>query len=146
MSRYAHATYCDDIRQEVGGKFTLVGVYAGQVLVPEIPCNLAKFCLALYVSATRAEPVKSITVTGVFAGREVLRMELGEAQIEQIMAPSIAAKPDGKRMTLVLIGLMSPFEVSQPGRFSLSVIADGEEIHADGVDISVAPAGTNFSA
>ncbi|MEZ0197651.1 hypothetical protein AB9U01_26745 [Pseudomonas qingdaonensis] len=73
-------------------------------------------------------------------------MELGEAQIEQIMAPSIAAKPDGKRMTLVLIGLMSPFEVSQPGRFSLSVIADGEEIHADGVDISVAPAGTNFSA
>lgn len=123
----------------------MVGVYAGQVLVPEIPCNLAKFCMALHISATRAEPLKSIVVTGVYAGREVLRMELGEAQIEHIMAPSIAAKPDGKRMMVVLIGVISPFEVSQPGRFSLSVTADGEELHADGVDIMVAPPGTNFS-
>lgn len=145
MSRYTHVTYCDDIRQEVGGKLTFVGAYAGQVLVPEIPCNLAKFCLALHICATRAEPVKSVLVTGAYAGKEVLRMELGETQIDNLMAPSLAARPDAKRMELVLIGVMSPFEVSEAGRFSLSVLADGEDIYAEGVDIKVAPPGTTFS-
>lgn len=37
--------FCDDIRQEVGGKVTLVGVYATDIIVTRIPFVLPKFCV-----------------------------------------------------------------------------------------------------
>ena len=61
MTRYVHATYCDDIRQEVGGKLTLVGVYNGSLLVPSFPVVLPKLCLALQVVTAVSEPLKDLT-------------------------------------------------------------------------------------
>lgn len=43
------AQFCDDIRQEVGGKTTLVGVYQ-EVLIPdEIPCIIPKLCIFMTI-------------------------------------------------------------------------------------------------
>ncbi|WP_095058063.1 hypothetical protein [Pseudomonas sp. Irchel s3f7] len=144
MTRYVHSTYCDDIRQEVGGKITLVGIYAGQCLVPEIPCSLPKLCLVLNISATRAAPVTSLTVVGAFAGTEVFTMALDKSQIEEIMAQSMKDRPDSKSMMLMLMGVMSPFNVPAEGKLTLSVIANGEELYCEGLDISKAPPNTLF--
>ncbi|WP_145306133.1 MULTISPECIES: hypothetical protein [unclassified Pseudomonas] len=144
MTRYAHATYCDDIRQEVGGKITLVGIYSGQCLVPMIPCTLPKLCLALYVSASRSKPVSSLSVSGVFAGTEVVNMVLDSNHINEIMAPSNAQNPDAKQMMLVLMATMAPFNVIVPGKLTLTVTADGEDIFCEGLNISTAPEGTIF--
>jgi hypothetical protein len=46
---YGYTTFCDDIRMELGGKITLVGVYGGQmVLAGPLPGVLPK--LALHIS------------------------------------------------------------------------------------------------
>lgn len=145
MTRYAHAIYCDDIRQEVGGKITLVGIYSGQCLVREIPCTLPKLCLSLNVSASRAKPVRSLIVVGAFAGNEVINMTLDSTQIAEIMAPSEGQRPDSKHMMLVLMAALSPFNVSTPGKLTLTVTADGEDIYCEGLNISIAPEGTAFS-
>jgi hypothetical protein len=145
MTRYAHAVFCDDIRQEVGGKITLVGIYAGQCLVPSIPCSLPKLCLVLNISATRAAPVQSVTVTGAFAGNEVLNMTLDKNHIAEIMDPSINARPDGKNMMLVLMAIMAPFNVSTSGKLTITVTADGEDMFCEGLEISVAAPETVFS-
>lgn len=145
MTRYAHAVFCDDIRQEVGGKITLVGMYAGQCLVPQIPSILPKLCLLLSISATKANPLKSVTATGVFAGNEVFRMEFDEKQINEIMAASFISTPEKKTMMLMLMGVMSPFQVSDAGKLTLSVIADGEELSCEGLTVAIAPPDTTFS-
>lgn len=36
-----NALICDDVRQEVNGKHFLIGVYSGDILVPEFPAALA---------------------------------------------------------------------------------------------------------
>jgi hypothetical protein len=141
MTRYVHATYCDDIRQEVGGKITLVGIYAGQCIVPAVPCVLPKLCVVINLSAPRSEPITSAVVTGAFAGNEVFNMTLESEQISQIMAPSYEARPDGQNMMLMLMGVMSPFNVATPGKLTLNVLANGEEIFCESLEISVAPAG-----
>lgn len=146
MTTYVHATYCDDIRQEVGGKITLVGIYAGQCLVPMIPCALPKLCVMINISATRADPITSAVITGAFAGSEVFSMEMDEGQIAQIMAQSFSARPDGKHMMLVVMGVMSPFNVSASGKLTLKVIANGEELYCEGLEINLAPPGTEFAS
>lgn len=144
MTRYVHAIYCDDIRQEVGGKITLVGIYAGQCLVPSIPCALPKLCAILNFSATRADPITSITVVGSFAGNEAFNMNLDAVQISQIMAQSIEQSPERKNMMIMLMGIMAPFNIPGAGRLSLAVTANGEELSCEGLDILQAPAGTVF--
>lgn len=46
---YGYTTFCDDIRLEVGGKFTLVGVYGGQMVAhaAALPTILPKLSLAI---------------------------------------------------------------------------------------------------
>jgi hypothetical protein len=42
---YGHTIFCDDIRAEVGGKLTFVGVYAAPMLAPAFPFVLPKLAL-----------------------------------------------------------------------------------------------------
>jgi hypothetical protein len=146
MTRYVHAVYCDDIRQEVGGKITLVGIYTGQCLVPSIPCALPKLCAVLNFSATRADPITAITVVASFAGNEVFTMNLDADQISQIMAPSMEQRPDGKNMMIMVMGAMAPFNITAAGKLSLAITANGEELFCEGLEILEAPAGTIFGA
>src|ERR1700730_15686038 len=45
---YGWTTFCDDIRQEIGGKFCYIGVYNGFMVVHgTLPVTLPKFCLAI---------------------------------------------------------------------------------------------------
>lgn len=44
---------CDDIREEITHKLTLIGVYSGDLAVPELPSN---FSLAFYLVMTAHEP------------------------------------------------------------------------------------------
>lgn len=38
---------CDDIRQEIGNKVSLMGIYSKELIVPNIPFTLPKICLML---------------------------------------------------------------------------------------------------
>lgn len=42
---------CDDVRVEVSGKETLVGVYNGVVVIPSFPATMAKLCFRLPIYA-----------------------------------------------------------------------------------------------
>jgi hypothetical protein len=133
MTRYAHATYCDDIRQEIGGKITLVGIYSGAL------------CLSLCISASRSAPIRSLVVVGAYAGNEVINITLDSSQIDEIMAANAEqASDDTKQMMLMLMAALSPFIVSVPGKLTLTVTADGEDVYCGGLRISTAPDGTVF--
>lgn len=140
MNRYAHVDYCDDIRQEVGGKITLVGIYTGKCLLQSIPGVLPKLCLSLSMAAPKADPFRFIQVSAVFAGIEVMKMELNESQINGILAanPSIDPK-ERKVMTLTLMGVISPFPVPSAGRLKITVTADGRDLYCEHLEIDIAP-------
>lgn len=42
---YKCVLFCEDIRQEVGGKMSLMGVLGNKLLVPQFPLHMPKFCL-----------------------------------------------------------------------------------------------------
>lgn len=45
MIRTFCVNYCDDIRHEVGGKTSVIGIYGDSLLVPEIPTIIPKLCI-----------------------------------------------------------------------------------------------------
>src|SRR5271169_3055754 len=45
---YGYTIFCDDIRQEIGGKFSYIGVYNGFMFIHgSLPVTLPKFCLSI---------------------------------------------------------------------------------------------------
>jgi hypothetical protein len=38
------AQFCDDVRQEIGNKFSLMGCYGSDLYVPAFPITLPKLC------------------------------------------------------------------------------------------------------
>jgi hypothetical protein len=57
IARHLQTIFCDDIRHEVGGKLSYIGVYSGRLLVPGFPLSLPKLCVAVRAVAPRAQPL-----------------------------------------------------------------------------------------
>lgn len=122
--RFVTAQFCDDIRQEIGNKVSLMGCYGHSMVVGTLPVVLPKLCAHVKVYTPINRPFARLSV-------RLLREEelLGEMQF-----PPDALATDLHnthhishakwRMTTAVIAL-SPFPIEKPCR--LSVEADTEE-------------------
>ncbi|GGX99039.1 hypothetical protein GJV26_15910 [Massilia dura] len=61
--RFIHTMYCDDVRQEIGGKMTFVGAYQSQ-MVAELPGELVlpKLCIVVTAQTPHDQPFKEMKV------------------------------------------------------------------------------------
>jgi hypothetical protein len=61
---FAMTIFCDDVRNEIGGKFSYVGIYTGGMEVPTFPAALPKFAFVVSVieprkmAEVRDEPIQ----------------------------------------------------------------------------------------
>jgi hypothetical protein len=53
------AQFCDDVRQEIGNKFSLMGCYGTDLYVPAFPFTLPKLCAFVHVRTPRERPFGS---------------------------------------------------------------------------------------
>ena len=61
MTRALHSLFCDDIRQEVGNKLSLMGIYNGSMVVPSFPYELPRLFVCMRATASAGEEFKSLT-------------------------------------------------------------------------------------
>jgi hypothetical protein len=63
MDRYGYSIFCDDIRNEAGGKLSFVGCYNGVILISEpFPLVLPKLCVHVHMLSPATRPFRSIVV------------------------------------------------------------------------------------
>lgn len=131
------ALYCDDVRQELGGKTSFMGVYNADILLPAFPATLPKFCVYSTIRLPFESPPKSIIVK-VLSGDAVL----GELNLpEEILssaalppAPDDAATADTSLQMSFLIAF-APLHIQEPTRLRLRTIIDGVEIKGNSLKI-----------
>ena len=110
--------FCDDIRCEIGFKYTLCGVYQQKVFIPENtqwPVNLQKFCILAKIECTEISPVK---------GTLLAQRDGEEAK------PISSFDFTGKELGPVFIPFIFPvFSVSKPGplSFILEIECNGKK-------------------
>lgn len=91
-TRHVETLYCDDIRQEIGGKFSFIGVYSGSLFVHAFPATLAKLCLLVRVVTPARQPLRSL-ILRVLRDEEVLQEIVVEK--EQLETASDSAGEPG---------------------------------------------------
>ena len=140
MRPYAHASYCDDIRDEVGGKSTLVGMYHGALLVQSFPVTLPKLCVMLQVVLPAELAPDGLKIKIMKDGELLAEGEMSLPKFEAAMA-AIPEEERGaeasqeKAWVVASNFIFSPLKLDGPGVISAWVEAGSREIKANGLRI-----------
>jgi hypothetical protein len=150
-----HTVFCDDIRFEVGGKVSLIGVYQAVMFVQgEFPITLPKFGLSVrYIEKIGAcsDEVKlrvflpgdaedAPTIDGVIPMEEI-RQAAAEDRLVSTVGNEDARPP----VEYVHVGsniLISPLVLKQPGVIRVRAFCGDNEIKLGTLGIRKTPPGT----
>ena len=102
MQPFLSTIYCDDVRQEVGGKLSLIGVYNAVMYVQQFPVNLPKLWIVATFVASKDEPPKTLKFR-VFKDNEPLAdLDATPEHLQQLAnaREPVVPLPDGSRRAI----------------------------------------------
>src|SRR5262249_34908188 len=131
MERFGYSIFCDDIRNEVGGKLSFIGCYNAVMFVQsQFPLLLPKFCVHFHIVSPSARPYRSI-IARCYAPETpdpILEeaIELPEAQEQAELVANLEANPLAPRRIVASASLIfAPLEIRDPGLFRVRALVDG---------------------
>lgn len=134
FNRVAASIFCDDIRQELGGKLSYMGAYmGGDLIIPvPFPTILPRLRIVTWLVCSKDKPPKFITLTIVPPGGE----ELPPTTIEKPAAQNLT--DDMTMISYYLFPNISVFPLSKAGRMEVWIETEEGKIKAGRLNISSA--------
>ncbi len=144
INRYLHVVYCEDVRNELHNKTSLIGVYGADLFASEIPMVLPKLALVITVAGDASDPIEKLSLEVLRDNERIAEIAVKEqdiAQTRQLALASVlkgeAPTSDVKLMfTFNAVIAISPFPIERP--FVLRVIATTEREELRGPALRVA--------
>lgn len=132
-----HTIFCDDIREEVSGKITLVGVYAAAMYVQEIPSTLPQLCASLVIRE-KPDSASKVIVRILFEsdGEDRLLMETEYSVEGQLSLPPTE---EFSMREIRLNAKMAHFEIKSEGRLKARAFIDGDEVRLGAMPVQKMP-------
>jgi uncharacterized protein DUF6941 len=119
QNRTVIAQFCDDVRQEIGNKFSLMGCYGADLYVPQFPFTLPKLCVFVYVRTPRERPFERLTLRLARGGEVLSELVANPDKLNAGETPAWA-----KWLSMTGILAVTPFRATAPCR--LQVLAETE--------------------
>ena len=124
-NRTVIAQFCDDVRQEIGNKFSLMGCYGTDLYVPAFPIKLPKLCVFVHVRTPREHPFERLT----------LRLVRGSDVLSELVANpdklNAGETPDYARwLSMTGILAVAPFHAAGPCRLQVLAETEAETIES----------------
>lgn len=139
MKPFLSTTYCDDLRQEVGGKQSLIGVYNGVMFVQQFPVTLPKFWVVASYVVPRGEPPKSLKFR-IFKDNEPLAdLDAAPEYLEQLAhaREPVVPPPDGSQKVISTQTQVcfAPLVIDAPCVLRVTAITDKGETRGLGLQV-----------
>jgi hypothetical protein len=128
--------FCDDIRYEVGNKYSMTGVYSSSLIVLDAPTVLPKLCCVISCYTGLDQPFQSLSFRVKGDGSIVSTMDHPESEMEIMhqRAQEFAARAkegipqQNYRLSANLV--IGKYPVTSTHTVTVTAIADGEEMLA----------------
>lgn len=145
MNGYGYSIFCDDIRNEPGGKLSFIGCYNGVIFISgRFPLVLPKLCAYTHIVLPASQPVSSIVIRCYLPGDEKPVFEEPVDPSQQFDQPELIADmktDDGGPLFIVAAGLiLAPLELRSAGRMRIQATFNtGQEIMLGSLRIEQRP-------
>ncbi len=138
MNRYAHAIYCDDVRQEAGGKQSFIGVYRGQLQLRPIPTVLPRLCVVVDVVTPMSAPFERLLFEVMLGEQRLANSVLAGDDLMALYAsaPKFGNPPDPQaRFTFSANFVFSPLRIERPAVLGVRVDTGAGVLHANTLQV-----------
>jgi hypothetical protein len=137
MQRYGYSIFCDDIRNEAGGKLSFIGCYnAVMFTAPKFPLVLPKFCIHSHVFSPATQPYESVLARCyVPGGNDPIAEESIDVPKLQDQLDLLASLPkDAEVPPYIVVAaslVFTPLEIAEPGMIHVRMLINGgpDELH-----------------
>lgn len=126
---YGTTIFCDDIRDEVGGKKTLVGCYLDTLVAPQaFPFVLPTFGFRISVVESFEDAEGPLQIRIVLDAEEGEQVTVIEADLPSDRNSKLVRDDDSEFFTSLIALRVSPFRIEQRGKLKVRAYRHGEEI------------------
>lgn len=138
ITRHVETLFCDDIRHEINGKLSYIGVYSSALLVPALPVTLPKLCISVKIVTPANEPLRSLTLR-VLKDDEILQEIVFDK--EQLVSASevlVELSDEERRLRVQMPQFLlafSPLHLDKACTLRVRALADHEELRGVGLII-----------
>jgi hypothetical protein len=135
----AYVLFCDDVRQEVGGKKTLVGVYGTVLYVPAFPTLIPKFYAITTLICDSTKIPRQLTIRLDYGKEEIAKADLTSEDLQEFIteADKEAAEERGQfpesdpsKIRLTVEIMVSPFVIREGRRLASHVETEHGSVRA----------------
>lgn len=131
------ALFCEDIREEVGGTFTLVGIMPDNLNVLTLPGFIPKLCI--YIRIQYQPDAKLGEIKARLIQPEGDPMELGHIDQAMVENSLKEAQRTGRMSGLILRAYLAGYQLTKPGLMKAEVEINGETYLAGQLNIENKP-------
>lgn len=131
--------YCDDVRQEVGNKFSLMGCYTEELIVEKMPAVLQKLCAQVRASTPLDNLFTKFTLRARLNGDIIAELDIDPTQF-----PSPEDKKDAKRLTIMAFMVFSPLVITEACKLEIEAETEDGTIKANALSIRVRTEGESI--
>lgn len=121
--RFAFVEFCDDVRHEIGNKYSLMGCYGSELILSDVPAILPKLCILVRAATPLDRLFKRLVFRVSSSDRLLLE---ANAELEKLTREHLSdLLPLATRGIATAFFELSPFAV--PEEMTLKVEAETEE-------------------
>ncbi|TVR67173.1 MAG: hypothetical protein EA420_00840 [Candidatus Competibacteraceae bacterium] len=138
MTRHVETLFCDDIRHEIGGKLSYIGVYSGGLFVPAFPVTLPKLCLSVRIVTPANEPLRTLILRVLKDEENLQELTLDEDQLAAASDADEDAAEERIQMTQFML-VFSPIQFDEPCTLKVRVQTETGELRGMALKVDQLP-------
>lgn len=128
--------FSDDVRQEMDGKVSLIGVYQGGMNVNGVPpVGLPKLVVSTYILLPPDQRLESMSMQLTFGDQVLQDMQLTQSQLKEAAA-SAKSVPGIQELGINAVVVLQPFVIARNGVLQVKGVLDGENLIGNGLSIN----------
>ena len=146
IPRHVETLFCDDIRHEVGGKLSFIGIYSGGLFVPAFPVTLPKLCLSVKIVTPADEPLRVLNLCVLRDEETLQEIALAEEQLAAASdsAEEITEEQRKERVQMAQFMLVfTPIQFEEPCTLRVRVQTEGGQLRGVALKVDQAPPPAN---
>ena len=135
MDRHGYSIFCDDIRNEAGGKLSFIGCYNGVIFISgQFPLVLPKLCVHTHVFSPASKPFNSIVVRCYLPGDDTPfseeAIETPRRSEQSELVANLKTNTDAPLFIVAATSLIfTPLELKSAGLLRVRALIDaGQEL------------------
>jgi hypothetical protein len=133
--RFLFTVVCDDVRQEIGNKMSMMGVYENAIILDGFPAVVPRLCFVMKARSPANQPFERLKFLVRRDDEVILEADLPESQLAAVAIQEsrgsragVTNDPADEAILVSAVMVVSPLVFEKPCRLRFSALTESEEL------------------